>query len=143
MDNLFTAKRPTPSVGYLYLLHDGITGLSKIGCTKTSGSRQKAIMGAHSNVLVNVLNLQVEDYRAAEAQCHRHFQAFRTNGEWFSVPLQSIVEYMHGQVDWLEIDFECPGRVVQYLFFCKQGNMAQARDVLSRKKTPTVQLQAA
>jgi len=143
MDNTnVTIARPRLE-GYLYLLHDGMTGLSKIGCTKTAGSRQKAIMGAHSNVLVNVLNAKVADYRAAETQCHRHFQAFRTNGEWFSAPLQSIIEYMHGQVDWLELDFESPGRVMNYLVFCRLGDMRRAKEVLSRKGTSAAQLLAA
>jgi hypothetical protein len=144
MDNTSNMSTARPRLeGYLYLLHDGMTGLSKIGCTKTDGNRQKAIMGAHSNVLVNVLNAKVADYRAAETQCHRHFQAFRTNGEWFNVRLEDIIEYIHGKLEWLELDFESPGRVMNYLLFCRLGDMRRAKEVLSRKGNSAAQLRVA
>ena len=67
--------------GATYVLHDGVTGLSKIGCTSGTGRRQRSQMASHGTVLVNLLNATVADMRAAEAQCHEHFKAHRRNGE--------------------------------------------------------------
>jgi T5orf172 domain len=119
--------------GYLYVLYDGFSGLSKIGCTRTTGTRQKSIMGGYGNVLANVLNAKVPDYRSAENQCHRHFQAFRKNGEWFNVQPDEVVKYIHGHLEWIELDFENPARFFQYMLFSRNGDMEKAKAALSRK----------
>lgn len=92
--------------GYVYVLFDGMTGLSKIGHTKTAGHRQRAQMGGHGSALVNVVNAKMADCLAAEAKCHEHFAPYRTNGEWFSAKLEDIIQYVHAELDWLEIDYE-------------------------------------
>lgn len=38
--------------GVLYVLHDGVTGLSKIGCTAGEGRRQRSQTASHGMVLV-------------------------------------------------------------------------------------------
>jgi hypothetical protein len=53
--------------GAIYVLHDGVTGLSKIGCTSGTGRRQRSQMASHGTVLVNLLNATIADMRAAEA----------------------------------------------------------------------------
>jgi hypothetical protein len=119
--------------GYVYVLFNGVTRLSKIGCTREKGARQRAIMGAHENVLVNALNVKVSDYRATEAKCHKHFQEFRTNGEWFSADVQDIINYIASEVDWLELDHENPARMTQYILACRQGDMKAAKRALVEK----------
>ncbi len=95
-----------PAHGYVYVLFDAQTQLLKIGCTKNSnGARQKAIIGAHHSPLINVLNAKVEDRFASEAQCHKKFKHQRRSGEWFSTDLIDVIEYVHTDIDWCEIDF--------------------------------------
>ena len=121
---------PDRLVGYVYVLFDGMTGLSKIGHTKTAGRRQRAQMSGHGSVLVNVVNAKVADCLAAEAKCHQHFAQYRTNGEWFSVKLEDIIQYVHAELDWLEIDYENQARLAQYILHCRSGSREEAKAVL-------------
>lgn len=121
---------PDRLAGYVYVLFDRMTGLSKIGHTKTEGYRQRAQMGAHGSVLVNVVNAKVADCVAAEAKCHEYFAQHRTNGEWFSVKLIDITQYVHEELDWLEIDYENQARLEQYILHCQSGDGAEAKAVL-------------
>lgn len=92
--------------GYVYVLFDAETNLLKIGCTKNGNrSRQRAVMSAHPSPLVNVLNARIKDRFASEAQCHQKFKHERRSGEWFSTDLVEVIEYVHRDVDWCEIDF--------------------------------------
>lgn len=85
--------------GFIYLLHDDASNLTKIGCTtKENGTRQRAIMGGHPTVLVNVLTVEVGDCFAAEAKCHKHFAKHRRNGEWFDAPLVTIEKYIQKHI---------------------------------------------
>lgn len=119
--------------GYIYVLYDGQSKLCKIGCTKSERrDRQRAIIGAHGGVLVNVLNAKVTDRRAAEAQCHKRFAANRTNGEWFEVELTEVVDYIHKEIEWSEIDFENLARMVQYIVGMQNGDLDLARSALVR-----------
>jgi len=87
--------KAAPKVGFVYLLYDESSKLTKIGCTtKEGGTRQKAIMGAHPTVLVNVMTHQVDDCFLAESQCHKHFSNHRKNGEWFDAPIEDIKNYL-------------------------------------------------
>lgn len=81
------------------------------------------------------MNAKVSDRFAAEKQCHRHFAETRRGGEWFEAELVDVVEYLHEQLDWLEIDFESPGRVMQYLLATRNGNQMLARATLARGRT--------
>lgn len=121
---------PNRLVGYVYVLFDGMTGLSKIGHTKTAGRRQRAQMSGHGSALVNVVNAKVADCLAAETKCHEHFAQYRTNGEWFSAKLEDIIQYVDAELDWLEIDFENQPRLAQYIFHCQSGNREEAKAVL-------------
>lgn len=124
--------------GYLYVLYDGVSKLSKIGCTRNNGRRQRAIMGAHGSVLANILNAKVADCRAAEAQCHKHFQEFRRNGEWFNVDLKTITEYVGQEIEWAEIDMEHVGRLAQYIAACELGDMKAAKHALCGPNFPQI-----
>lgn len=121
---------PDRLTGYVYVLFDGMTGLSKIGHTKTEGHRQRAQMGGHGSVLVNAVNAKVPDCLAAEAKCHEYFVQYRTNGEWFSAKLEDILQYIHAELDWLEIDYENQARLVQYILHCQSGNREEAKAAL-------------
>lgn len=93
IDGQYEKSEPKP--GFLYLLYDESSKLTKIGCTtKEDGTRQKAIMGAHPTVLLNVLTSWVDDCFLAESQCHKHFASHRRNGEWFDVPIENIKKYV-------------------------------------------------
>lgn len=116
--------------GVLYVLYDGMNGLSKIGCTRRDGGRQRAIMGAHGSVLINVVNARVLDRRSAETQCHRHFKDWRTNGEWFKADLVDIITYIGMEVDWEEISYESPARMMLYHMACKRGDVKAAKHTL-------------
>ena len=106
--------------GYVYVLFDAEADLVKIGCTKNANrQRQKAIMGAHCSKLLNILNAKVADRFASESQCHRHFKHQRKAGEWFKSELSEVVEYIHGEIDWCEIDFEPLGSVAQEIIRAK------------------------
>ena len=61
--------------------------------------------GAHHSQLINVLNARVTDRFASESQCHKQFKHQRRSGEWFSTGLVEVIEYVHREVDWCEIDF--------------------------------------
>lgn len=121
---------PDRMAGYVYILFDGMTGLCKIGHTKTEGYRQRVQMGSHGSVLVNVVNAKMADCVAAEAKCHEHFAQYRTNGEWFSAKLLDIIQYVHVELDWLEIDYENKARLVQYIIHCQSGDRAGAKEAL-------------
>ena len=112
--------------GYLYVLHDGCNGTSKIGCAKRNGPRQRAIMSGHGSVLANVMNVKVADRRAAERQCHVHFREFRRNGEWFNARLSDIVQYIRTEVSWLEIHFESRASLSAYLAACQKNDFSEA-----------------
>jgi len=116
--------------GYLYVLYDGFSGLCKIGCTKSNGQRQKKITAGHGSVLVNVLNVKIDDHYSAESKCHNQFKDFRTNGEWFNVDIVSVIEFIHAEIDWLEIDFINLSRLIRYHIACKQRDYAAARDAI-------------
>lgn len=122
--------------GYIYVLYDGVTKQAKIGCTKNEGQRQRAIMGAHSNVLANVLNAKVNDMFAAEKQCHQHFAASRKNGEWFSADLEDIINYIAREVDWEALSMENLARMTQYIVACRLGDMEMARFALTGPNFP-------
>lgn len=125
--------------GYLYVLYDGITKMSKIGCTRDSGKRQRAIMGGHGSVLINVVNAEVADRRSAEAQCHKHFKDYRTNGEWFNADLKDIIEYIHMEVAWESIEFENMGRMTQYIVACRNGDLRAAKAAVFGMNFPEIQ----
>lgn len=122
--------------GFVYVLYDGVSKLSKIGCTASDGQRQRAIMGSHGSVLMHVLSAQVDDMRAAEAQCHKHFAASRRNGEWFDAELEDIIAYVGGEVDWERLSMECLGRMGQYIVACRSGDMTKARFALTGPNFP-------
>nr|WP_274609995.1 GIY-YIG nuclease family protein [Pseudomonas sp. TH39(2020)] len=121
---------PDRLTGYVYVLFDGMTGLSKIGHTKSTGHRQRAQMGGHGSALVNVVNAKVADCLAAETKCHEHFARYRTNGEWFSAKLEDIMQYVDAELDWLEIDYENEAKLEQYILHCQSGNREEAKAVL-------------
>jgi hypothetical protein len=122
--------------GAIYVLHDGVTGLSKIGCTSGTGRRQRSQMASHGTVLVNLVNAKVADMRAAEAQCHEHFKEYRRNGEWFAAPIDKILRYIAGEIDWQEIDRENDARLVQYFAACRLGDMKAAKAALNAPNHP-------
>jgi len=135
---------PDRLTGYVYVLFDGMTGLSKIGHTKTAGRRQRAQMGGHGSPIVNVVNVKVTDCLAAETQCHEHFAQYRTNGEWFNAKLEEIIQYVDTELDWLSIDYESQETLQHYIHHCKSGNREEAKAVLregrsrhSRLKPPS------
>ncbi|VVM45553.1 hypothetical protein PS619_00514 [Pseudomonas fluorescens] len=121
---------PDRLIGHVYVLFDGMTGLSKIGHTKGKGNRQRALIGSHGSFLVNVVNAKVADCLTAEAKCHEHFARYRTNGEWFSAKLDDIVQYVHAELDWLEIDYENQAKLEQYILHCQSGDRAEAKAVM-------------
>lgn len=122
--------------GSIYVLHNGVTGLSKIGCTGGTGRRQRSQMASDGHVLVNLLNAKVADMRAAETQCHQHFKKYRQNGEWFAVPIDEIMLYIATEVDWQEIDKENDARLAQYLVACRLGDMKAAKVALNAPNHP-------
>ena len=122
--------------GAIYVLHDGVTGLSKIGYTSGTGRRQRSQMASHGTVLVNLLNATVADMRAAEAQCHEHFKAHRRNGEWFDAPFTDILHYIAVEIEWQEIDRENDARLVQYFAACRLGDMKAAKAALTEPNHP-------
>ena len=127
-------KQPADLAGYLYILHDGMTGLTKIGCTRAgTGARQRAIIGAHGSALVNVVNAKVANRRAAELQCHAFFATSRTNGEWFNADLGDIITYVGAEVDWHEISFESQARMTRYMMACRAGDVKAAKLALTCK----------
>jgi hypothetical protein len=89
-------KRPlgTRKQGYIYVLFDSATGFCKIGRTSSAGQRQRVQMSAHGALLSNVINAEVEDCHLEEIKCHKHFEEFRKNGEWFDVRPDAIVDYI-------------------------------------------------
>jgi hypothetical protein len=123
--------------GYIYVIHDGVSQLSKIGCTSSDGQRQRAIMGAHGSVLMHVLYAQVSDMRAAEAQCHRYFASTRQNGEWFAAELEDIIAFIGREVDWERMSMESMARMGSYLLACRKGDMTAARFALTGPNFPT------
>lgn len=125
-----------PGPGYIYVLYDGVTKQSKIGCTRNDGQRQRAIMGAHSHVLANVLTARVNDMFAAEKQCHQYFAATRKGGEWFAADLEDIVAYIGREVDWEALSMENMARMAQYLVACRLGDMEMARFALTGPNFP-------
>lgn len=122
--------------GYIYVIHDGVSKLSKIGCTASDGQRQRAIMGGHGSVLMHVLFAQVGDMRAAEAQCHKYFAASRRNGEWFDAELEDIIAYVGREVDWERMSMESLGRMGRYILACQKGDMTAARFALTGPNFP-------
>lgn len=90
-------------------------------------------MGAAGRVLLNAMNLRVEDCVAVEKQCHRHFSAYRTNGEWFAVDLPTVIEYCSAHIDWTEMDIESLGRAIRYIAACRLGDQQAAREAISRR----------
>jgi hypothetical protein len=102
--------------GYVYVLFDAYASRCKIGRTgRLGGQRQREIMAAHPVRLVNVVTARVTDCVTAERQCHRHFAAYRTNGEWFAVNVADVVSYVHGDLEWSEIDFANPATISRYI----------------------------
>ena len=139
LDTLPPEKSRPPKdrrAGAIYVLHDGVTGLSKIGCTSGAGQRQRSQMASHGTVLVNLLNATVADMRAAEAQCHEHFKAYRRNGEWFDAPITEILQYIAGEIEWQEIDRENDARLMQYFAACRLGDMKAAKAALTSPNHP-------
>lgn len=133
------AKQPKDKrEGVIYVLHDGVTGLSKIGCTSGSGTRQRSQMASHGSVLVNLLNAKVGDMRAAEAQCHERFKSHRRNGEWFAAPIEEIMTYIATEIDWLEIEKENDARLIAYMIACSTGDMKAAKTALYAPNHPLV-----
>lgn len=128
--------RSEPEPGFVYVLFDGISMKCKIGCTASNdGSRQRSIMSSHGSVLVNILNAGVKDRFLTEKQCHKHFNGRRTNGEWFSVDPDEVIEYIHAEVDWVSLDFECLARVCQYILASKNSDHVGMRRAITRKNT--------
>lgn len=113
--------------GYIYVLYDAQAKLCKIGRTQTEGQRQRAQMSAHSGMLVNVMNAEVEDCVAAEAMCHKRFAAHRKNGEWFDARLDVVIQYVGEELNALRIDFENLARLVQHISAVEFGDLDRAR----------------
>lgn len=123
--------------GIVYLLYDGVAKLSKIGCTtRQNGRRQQAIMGGHGAILVNVLNIKVADCFEAEAQCHKHFDQHRRNGEWFAVSYEDAMTYMLESIDWQEMDLANQARLGKYLLAANCGNYKLMRQAIKGPDSP-------
>lgn len=107
-------------LGWVYVLYDGRSKLTKIGRTQGDNrKRQATLSSANSYPLLNLINIQVNDCFAVELGCHNHFSEDRVNGEWFSTEIIEIMKYVHDNFDWLSCDFECPAKTFQYLLKCK------------------------
>ena len=51
----------------------------------------------------------------AELDIDRHLAARRVNRSWFDVRVDEVVAYIHGELDWSEIDFAHPAALEQYI----------------------------
>ena len=109
--------------GFIYVLYDGYSSYCKIGLTKTSGSRQKAVMGSYSRPLFHVLDASVSNRYEAETMCHRHFKEYRTNGEWFNVRLEDVIQFIHDHVEWDVLEFCCMASLGKYIVDCKRNKL--------------------
>lgn len=143
MPQLANLPREAPAgncqgAGFLYVLHDGVLKLSKFGCTTDDGQRQRAITGAHGSVLMHVLSAQVNDMRAAEAQCHQYFSSSRRNGDWFEAEVEDIIAYVGREVDWERLSVESERRMGLYNLACGKGDMTAAQLALAGPNWPAV-----
>lgn len=44
--------------------------------------------------------------------------------------LEDIIQYVHAELDWLEIDYENQARLAQYILHCRSGSREEAKAVL-------------
>lgn len=102
-------------------MYDGQTKLCKIGRTQTNGRRQRELMSSHGGILVNVMNEEVSDCFAAEAQFHKHFREHRKNGEWVEAELATVILYVGEQLGASTVDFENPARLALYISASEPG----------------------
>lgn len=121
---------PDRSAGFVYVLFDGLSGLCKIGHTKSSGRRQRSQMSSHGHPLVNLVNAKVANCAAAELKCHEHFAAQHAHGEWFTASPEEILQFITSTLEVLSLDYEPQETLTPYLYHCRAGNRAEAQSAL-------------
>lgn len=80
--------------GFVYVLESSDGTSVKIGRSQTPFMRLETIRKA-SNSTGNQWVSKLQDNSTwLEGMCHKHFSNNRMNGEWFSVKLQEVVDYV-------------------------------------------------
>lgn len=75
---------------YVYILHNQVTNLYKIGITDNIKRRIMQLTGACGVELQQVFAIKTELANDIEATLHRIFAPYRQEGEWFAIPREEI-----------------------------------------------------
>ena len=82
---------------HVYLIHNHITGLTKIGITSNPGIRAQTLQSQSGVELWLLMYIEMEvgydeDAKSVEQFIHRHFKNKRKKGEWFDLNLKDVLE---------------------------------------------------
>lgn len=81
-----------PSYGFVYLILDPVTGLTKIGMTKRTAESRLDSLKAHMPSLKLIRKWYVKRPRYVEKKLHRKHASQRSHGEWFSDIDANLIE---------------------------------------------------
>lgn len=91
----------------------------KIGRSNNPESRLKQLQGANPDELKLscARECEADISECAETLAHQHLAEFRTNGEWFCLPLDKAISSLEEAIDISTRDANTPGPVSHYLPF--------------------------
>lgn len=111
-------------------------GQFKIGISKNVNKRLRSIKTGNPSVRAAYESEKITNAYKVESMIHSHFASYRTNGEWFSVPLTvDIIETVKGFVEKYGTREELPktkedklARLLESLFVSNQVEIAALSD---------------
>ena len=114
-------------MGYIYCLFDIENEITRIGKTKNSDkSRQNSQIGYYPFKLLEFTVKVQDDYNLIETELHRKYNHLKTNGDWYDIKVNEVLNHLLDNYKWSECDF--PSFV--YIF--------KLREELSNKKYKSI-----
>ncbi|WP_417444648.1 GIY-YIG nuclease family protein [Joostella sp.] len=102
-------------MGYIYCLFDIKNNITRVGKTKTKDkSRQKQQLGYYPFTLLE-WTFKVNNYGDVETDIHRQFKKHKCNGDWYSLNITKVLEYIMNNHIWEELDSPSPSKVLSVM----------------------------
>ena len=100
IDTIDQYRNENPKFGWVYILYDGYSKVSKIGSTKTQYlDRVNTQISGASTRICFVGAFLVNSYKDLELNTHHFFSDHRFNGEWFKVRPEIVLNRLNSVLE--------------------------------------------
>jgi len=80
---------------YVYLIRSGGNGYCKIGVSNNPENRRKQLQTSNPYILTLENQYETEFANLVEKTLHRRYSHYRTNGEWFDLPIEDQINFIN------------------------------------------------